>query len=78
MVKPKDRNKVIVKFIIEFTKTNGYPPTMRETAKQIGVSSSATIHKILHECQDEGFIEIPKGVLRGMKATQEGKKFIKS
>lgn len=73
-----NRNKEIVKFILDFTKTNGYPPTMREIAKHIGVSSSSTIHKVLHECQEEGFIEIPKGVLRGMKATPQGKKLVKS
>lgn len=78
MEKSEIRQKDIVKFIIEFTKQNGYPPTMREIAHKIGVSSSSTIHKILHECQEAGFIVIPKGVLRGMKATPQGKKFIKA
>lgn len=73
-----NRQKDIVKFIIEFTKTNGYPPTMREIAKVVGISSSSTMHKVLHECQEDGLIDIPKGVLRGMRATPQGKKLAKS
>lgn len=71
-----NRQEKIVKFIIDYSEKNGYPPTMREVANEIDVSSSSTIHKILHACQEDGLIVITKGILRSMKVTPKGKELI--
>lgn len=71
-----DRQKKIVEFILSYSEKNGYPPTMREIANEIEISSSSTIHKILHACQEDGLIIITKGILRSMKVTPEGKELI--
>jgi repressor LexA len=72
----EERQKEIVNFIIDFTSQNGYPPTMREIGMQIGVSSSSTVHKILHQCQKDGLIIITKGILRSMKVTDDGRELV--
>jgi len=76
--KSVDRQKEIIKFIIDFSSKNGYPPSMREVALAVDVSSSSTIHKILHQCHDDGLLVSTKGIVRSMQVTKEGKKLLKS
>lgn len=73
-----NRQKEIIKFITDFSSKNGYPPSMREVASAVNVSSSSTIHKILHQCHEDGFIVSTKGIVRSMQVTKEGKKLLKS
>jgi repressor LexA len=73
-----DRQKEIIKFIIDFSSDNGYPPSMREVASAMNVSSSSTIHKILHKCQRDGLIVSTQGIVRSMKVTEEGKELLTS
>jgi repressor LexA len=66
-----------VRFIVSFMKERNYPPTVREICGAVGVDSSSTMHKILKQCVDEGFIEIDKGISRGIRVLPEGKKLSK-
>jgi repressor LexA len=76
--KSVDRQKEIIKFVIDFSSKNGYPPSMREVASAVNVSSSATIHKILHECHRDGLLISTQGIVRSMRVTEEGKELLKS
>ena len=42
-----------IKYIVSY----GYPPTVREIGKAIGVSSPATIHAHLTNLENKGFIK---------------------
>lgn len=64
----------IVTFILNFTKENGYPPNVRQIGNSVGKSSSATIHKILKQCEREGFINIDPGIARGITVSPDGKR----
>lgn len=41
-------------FIIEFTETRGYPPTVREIGDAVGLRSSSTVHAHLVQLQRSG------------------------
>ena len=51
------KEKAILKFIEEQVKENGYPPSVREIGKAIGLSSTATVHGYLAKLEKQGFIK---------------------
>jgi repressor LexA len=59
----KENNKIslrqegILQFIIKKVKESGYPPTIREIAKAVNLSSSATIHSHLKKLEELGYIK---------------------
>lgn len=57
MEKLTKRQEEILNFIKEYIVSNGYPPTVREIGKALGVSSPATIHAHLTNLSDKGFIK---------------------
>lgn len=52
-----ERQAEILNFIKEFIVSNGYPPTVREIGKALGLSSPATIHTHLNNLESKGFIK---------------------
>lgn len=51
----------IFKFIISATKKFGYPPSVREIAEAVNLSSSATVHSHLKKLEELGYIRRGKG-----------------
>ncbi|HHY06257.1 MAG TPA: transcriptional repressor LexA, partial [Clostridia bacterium] len=51
-----ERQKEILKVIVEEIKRKGYPPTVREIGKIVGLSSSATVHNHLNQLEKKGYI----------------------
>lgn len=51
------RQKEILEFIIKKVKKSGYPPTIREIAAAVQLSSSATIHAHLKKLEEYGYIK---------------------
>ena len=54
----------IFKFIVDSVKNIGYPPSVREIAEAVGLSSSATVHSHLKKLEDLGYIRRGKGSSR--------------
>ena len=54
----------IFKFIVDSLKTMGYPPSVREIAEAVDLSSSATVHAHLKKLEDLGYIRRGKGSSR--------------
>ena len=54
------REKSILKFIEKQIMTNGYPPSVREIGKAVGLSSTATVHGYLAKLEEKGYIKITK------------------
>ena len=52
-----ERQAEILNFIKEFIVSNGYPPTVREIGKALGLSSPATIHSHINNLVTKGFIK---------------------
>ena len=51
------RQKEALDFIKKYIVSHGYPPTVREIGKALGVSSPATIHAHLNNLVEKGFIK---------------------
>ena len=51
------REKAILKFIEKQVLTNGYPPSVREIGKAVGLKSTATVHGYIAKLQEKGYIK---------------------
>ena len=51
------REKSILKFIEKQIMTDGYPPSVREIGKAVGLSSTATVHNYLSKLEEKGYIK---------------------
>ena len=51
------KEKAILKFIEEQVLEKGYPPSVREIGKAVGLSSTATVHAYLEKLEKQGFIK---------------------
>ena len=74
------KEKAILKFIESQVLENGYPPSVREIGKAIGLSSTATVHAYLAKLEKQGYIkkEDKKGrTLKIIKGTN-GEPYVKS
>ena len=49
------REKDILAFIEKQIKENGYPPSVREIGKSVGLSSTATVHGYLTKLEQKGY-----------------------
>ena len=58
------REKAILRFVEKQINANGYPPSVREIGKAVGLSSTATVHGYLSRLEDKGYIK---------KETQKGR-----
>ena len=77
MVKGKlsERQRRMVEFIERFTVDSGYPPSIREIGKNVGISSTSVVNYNLNRLVDEGYLARDKNVSRGIRMT---KKLLKS
>ena len=70
------KEKAILKFIENQIDKNGYPPSVREIGKAVGLKSTATVHGYLAKLVNKGYIkkEDQKGrTLRLLKRTNQPK-----
>ena len=51
------KEKAILKFIEDQVMEKGYPPSVREIGKAIGLSSTATVHGYLAKLEKQGYIK---------------------
>lgn len=56
MTKLSKRQQMILDFIKSEVETKGYPPSVREIAKAVGLSSSSTVHGHLTRIEKKGYI----------------------
>ena len=52
-----DRQRNILAYIKEKTKSQGYPPSVREIGQAVGLKSSSTVHMYLVQLEEMGFIK---------------------
>ena len=61
-----DRQEEILTFIQQFTRENGYPPTLREIGKQFQISSTFGVKRHLDALVKKGHINIESNASRGI------------
>ena len=51
------RERAILDYIEKQAKINGYPPSVREIGKAVGLKSTATVHGYLAKLEEKGYIK---------------------
>ena len=52
-----DKQLLIYEFLKDFTSEKGYPPTVREICKAVGLKSTSSVHGHLKQLEKEGLIK---------------------
>jgi repressor LexA len=56
-----DRDMKVLKVVRKFIERRGYPPTMREIARILGLKSTSGVHTSLRRLQQEGLVKWEPG-----------------
>ncbi|WP_438497998.1 MarR family transcriptional regulator [Paenibacillus sp. IHBB 3054] len=51
------RQRATLQAIVKLSGERGYPPTVREIMKEVGLTSSSTTQSLLNQLQAKGYIE---------------------
>jgi repressor LexA len=65
------KQKEVLDYVINYTKDNGFAPTVREIADELGISSPATAHEHLQNLKDKGFLKINPDQIRGIEPAKK-------
>ena len=52
-----ERQEQILQYIIKEVRSKGYPPTVREIGKEVGLRSSSTVYGYLKTLEEKGYIK---------------------
>ncbi|MCX4303420.1 MAG: transcriptional repressor LexA [Clostridia bacterium] len=66
------REKAILKFIEKQVKLNGYPPSVREIGKAVGLKSTATVHGYIASLEKKGYVKKESQKGRTLKLIKGG------
>ena len=66
------RQKQILEYIRECVHKYGYPPSVREICKEVGLSSTSTVHGYLNRLEEQGFIRRDPSKNRTIELLDEG------
>lgn len=64
-----DRPDMIRRYIADYTQANGVPPSIREIAQGVGLSSTSAVHHHLKALQSSGQIERRSMIARGARVS---------
>jgi repressor LexA len=70
MVVLSERQQRILDFIRQYGEENGYPPTIREIGKAVGITSTSVVKYNLERLQEKGCIGRSKEVSRGLRLVE--------
>jgi repressor LexA len=62
-----ERQQKMLDFIGDFIDENGYPPTIREIGRKLGISSTSVVNYNLNKLKQAGYLERDGQVSRGLK-----------
>src|SRR5580700_3620980 len=61
------RQKDVLRLIIELTEEHGYPPTLAELAKALGLRNRMTVHQHVAALKKKGLVHWEPGLNRSLK-----------
>ncbi len=67
------RQQKILTFIQEFLNANGYPPSVREIGKAVGLSSTASVARHLKLLEEKGYITHPRAKRRAWALSSDSR-----
>ncbi|MGE4317994.1 MAG: transcriptional repressor LexA [Deferribacterales bacterium] len=66
-----ERQKMFVNFIENFIRDNGYSPSIREIAKGMGLSSTASVKNMLDRLTENGLLKRSSSIARGIEGSRK-------
>jgi len=69
--KLSDRQRRMLDFIQHFSEESGYPPSIREIGKAVGISSTSVVNYNLNRLVEEGYLSRDQNVSRGIRLTEK-------
>ncbi len=66
-----DRQRKILEFIQSFSEQYGYPPSIREIGRAVGISSTSVVNYNLNRLVEEGYLSRDQNVSRGIRLTEK-------
>ncbi|MGM0341622.1 hypothetical protein [Enterococcus sp. AZ007] len=66
------RLEIVLIFIDEFIKKNGYPPTIRQISKNTGIPSTSSVSSYLWQLKTMNLLKIEPGAVRTIRMTESG------
>lgn len=66
-----ERQQRILAFIEQYSDENGYPPTIREIGKAVGITSTSVVKYNLERLKEKGCIDRSKEVSRGLRLVKK-------
>ena len=66
------REKAILKYIEKEVNANGYPPSVREIGKAVGLKSTATVHGYIAKLEEKGYVKKESQKGRTLKLLKGG------
>lgn len=66
------RQQSIYDFICEYTKSHGYPPSVREIGTAVGLASPSTVHMHLKSLEEKGYIHRDQNKPRTIELVEQG------
>jgi repressor LexA len=64
------RQKDVLRFIVELTEENGYPPTLAELAKALGLKNRMTVHQHVVALKKKGLVQWEPGLNRSLRVLE--------
>jgi len=65
-----DRQWEIYEDVRDYTRTGGYPPTIREIEEMVGLSSSSTVYDHLKKIKSKGYITFEPGCPHALRVVK--------
>jgi repressor LexA len=66
-----ERQRRMLDHIQRFTVENGYPPSIRQIGKAVGISSTSVVNYNLNRLVEEGYLDRDQNVSRGIRLTEK-------
>jgi len=73
-----ERQRDILRHIWDSGLERGYPPSIREIGKAVGISSTSVVNYNLERLEEEGLIERDRGRSRGLRLSETGQRLFDS
>lgn len=64
------RQKEVVRLIVELTEEHGYPPTLAELAKSMGLRNRMTVHQHVAALKKKGIVKWEPGLNRSLRVVE--------
>lgn len=69
-----NKNKLmeVLEYIKQYTEENGFPPTVRDMCRDLGIKSTATAYDYINRLKDMGYLEKAQNKKRAVAVRSEG------